>query len=134
MIKDISKEHFTIYRCSICGNIIVKLSDSGLTPQCCGRDMYELSPGEKEASEEYHIPICSFDGKKLTINVGEKAHPMNSAHYIEWIMVRTSHGFYVHRLHPDSNPDTCFKLCHDEQIIKVYAYCNLHGLWSGDSL
>ncbi|MGL5346438.1 MAG: desulfoferrodoxin family protein, partial [Peptostreptococcaceae bacterium] len=27
------------------------------------------------------------------------------------------------------NPIVDFKICEDEKVVEVYAYCNLHGLW-----
>ena len=30
-------------KCETCGNVIAMIKDSGVTPQCCGQDMVEVS-------------------------------------------------------------------------------------------
>lgn len=48
------------YLCPVCGNVLVKIEDSGVTPHCCGREMVELEPGTTDASLEKHVPVLSF--------------------------------------------------------------------------
>lgn len=132
MKKTLNNEFQEFYLCSVCGNLIIKLNDSGISPQCCGRDMNELVPNNTEFDFEKHIPVCHLEGSRLIVNVGENEHPMTPDHYIQWIFVKTSKGAYVKYLTADDNPDACFKLCHDEEIKEVYCYCNRHGLWKSD--
>ena len=40
------------YRCSHCGNIIVKLKDSGAPVSCCGDVMAQLQPGTSDGAHE----------------------------------------------------------------------------------
>lgn len=129
MKKETDSNGQTFYICNVCGNVLIKLTDSGLTPQCCGRDMSTAVPNEKDASVEKHVPDIRFDGNKLMIQIGESAHPMTPGHYIEWIFVKTSGSSYIRYLTPDSEPTACFKLCKDETALMIYAYCNIHGLW-----
>lgn len=41
----------TFYKCPFCGNVIVKVVDSGITPYCCGFEMVEIE--EKNAEFEH---------------------------------------------------------------------------------
>lgn len=119
----------TFYKCNVCGNVMIKLTDSGLTPQCCGRDMEKMIPNEKDAIIEKHVPYVKCDGNKLNIQIGETLHPMSADHYIEWIFVKTSKSSYIRYLSPECEPTACFKICKDEKPVAVYEYCNIHGLW-----
>lgn len=120
---------FRIYRCSVCGNIIVKLNDSGIDPQCCGRDMTELKPGEGDGNPLRHVPVWWMEGCKVHVTVGEEPHPMIDSHLIQWILIITNQGMYAKYLTPDSDSEACFKICKHENVQKVLAYCNIHGLY-----
>lgn len=119
------------YYCTVCGNIIEKVHDSGLIPTCCMREMEELEAGAVEASTEHHIPMCEKNGKKVDICVGQKPHPMEKDHYIEWIEVVTDKGVYRRHLSPGDEAKAHFHLLGNENILCVYAYCNKHKLWQG---
>ena len=47
-----------------------------------------------------------------------------------WIALETNAGVQIHYLKSGEEPKATFALTEEEQIKKVYAYCNLHGLWS----
>ncbi|MCQ2511012.1 MAG: desulfoferrodoxin [Lachnospiraceae bacterium] len=126
------------YRCNPCGNLIEIIDPSGVTPVCCGEDMEELIPGTTDGAKEKHIPVCiegSYDFpepapmKTLTIHVGELPHPMTEAHYIPWIAIETTQGIYRKHLTPSQKPEVRFILHKDEEVLEIYSYCNLHGLW-----
>lgn len=120
------------YRCEICGNIIVKLEDSGMKPYCCGRVMTLMEPGTVDASLEAHVPVWKMEGNKLIVTVGCKDHPMTESHQIKWIFIKTNKGSYTIFLTPKDRPEACIKLGHCERLCAVYSYCNLHGLWKAD--
>lgn len=63
----------------------------------------------------------------VKVKVGEKEHPMEEKHYIEWIEVITENKVYKKYLKPGEKPEAEFKL--DEEVVKVRGYCNIHGLW-----
>lgn len=117
------------YVCEVCGNIVEKVHDSGNELMCCMRTMQELKPGETDGKHEFHVPVCNLKKKVLEVRVGEKPHPMEKAHYIKWIEVRTDKGLMRKYLNPDDEPVAYFHLCDDENVCGVYAYCNLHKLW-----
>ena len=80
--------------CRRCGNLIEMINDSGVTPICCGTDMNELTPNSVEAATEKHIPVVEIDGNIAKVTVGSTLHPMEEAHYIEW-MVRNEVTHYI---------------------------------------
>ena len=116
------------YICEKCGNIIGKIHDSGVSVICCGQKMTRLEAGTVEASREKHIPVVSYDGKRVKVNVGSVTHPMTDEHHISWIYLETDKGGARKTLNPTDAPEVEFALG-DEVPVAVYAYCNLHGLW-----
>ena len=127
-----------IYKCNICGNIVVMLDDKGVIPNCCGDSMTLLEAGVSDGKTEYHVPAVAIDRSKVTVSIGAEPHPMTDEHYIEWILLETNTGFHVTYLKDtDLNGISslaekavaCFKLSDNECAICAYAYCNRHGLW-----
>lgn len=115
------------YECSICGNVVHKVVDSGMQLVCCGQEMVELIPGTVEASVEKHLPYVTWiDEKTLRVQVGSVAHPMLEAHHIEFIYVETETGGI--RVDLTDQPEAVIALG-DDKAVAVYEYCNLHGLW-----
>lgn len=130
MKNNCERKDLMFYKCPVCGNIIVKLVDSGLVPQCCGRDMEVIEAGTTDASIEKHVPVFSMDGCKVVVKIGEEEHPMTDDHHILWIIANTTTGFHAKQLCPEDDPEACFKLCKGEELISIYELCNLHGLWT----
>lgn len=115
------------YKCSICGNVVQKVVDSGVSVVCCGQKMVELIPGTVDASVEKHLPhVTWIDEKTLKVQVGSVAHPMIEAHHIEFIYVETEKGGI--RVDLTEKPEAVIALG-DDKAVAVYEYCNLHGLW-----
>ena len=50
-------------------------------------------------------------------------------HYIEWIALETKQGNQRKALKPGEEPKACFAVCEGDEVVAVYAYCNLHSLW-----
>lgn len=117
------------YICKRCGNIIEMVKPSGVPVVCCGEPMTELVPGTVEAAVEKHIPVYEVKDGKVSVTVGSVEHPMAPEHYIEWISLQTKQGFQRKALKPGDAPKACFSLCEGDEVVAVYAYCNLHGLW-----
>ena len=128
-IKEKFMKSLKIFRCEVCGNICVKLVDSGVPMVCCARPMKALTPNTVDAASEKHKPVVKIDGNNITVQVGEVLHPMTKEHYISMIIVETNKGFMVKNLTPNNEPNAEFVLYNDEKLINTYAYCNLHGLW-----
>jgi len=72
-----------------------------------------------------------WEGKDnlVQVTVGAVEHPMLPEHYIEWIAIHTTGGNQRKKLQPGEPPKACFALCPGEEVLEVYAYCNLHSLW-----
>ncbi len=121
------KQHF--YICQHCGNIVAMIRDCGVPIYCCGEEMHPIEPGITEASGEKHIPMYELDGRKVSVKIGSVEHPMNPAHYIEWICLETRHGVQYRVLTPEDKPVACFSLCDGDEVVGIYAFCNQHSLW-----
>ena len=117
------------FKCEHCGNIIALVKDKGVPVFCCGQKMTELIPGTVEAAHEKHIPVYTVEGDTLNVKVGSVTHPMQDVHYIEWIALETKNGYQMKELNPGDAPEATFKLADGDEVVAVYGYCNLHGLW-----
>lgn len=117
------------YRCVHCGNIIVKVHDSGVPVVCCGEPMQELVPNTTDAAQEKHVPVIAADGSTITVSVGSVAHPMEDDHYIEWIGIVTDKSAQVTFLAPGQDPKAVFALA-EGKVVAAFEYCNKHGLWT----
>ena len=117
------------YRCSICGNIIVKIIDSGVNPVCCGKSMEELVAKTSDMGMEKHVPaVTKIDDHTLKVEVGSVPHPMVDEHFIQWIYLETETGGQFVNLTPQSQPVALFDISQCKPVA-VYEFCNLHGLW-----
>ncbi len=119
------------YRCRHCGNVTAALVDAGVTPSCCGEPMERLVAGTTDGAREKHVPVISREGDVVHVRVGETAHPMLSAHYIQFVALSTEGGLQVRFLHPDEAPEASFSVPDGEPVV-AYEFCNLHGLWSSE--
>lgn len=117
------------YRCEHCGNIVTFLNNTGVPVMCCGQKMTELVPGTVDASVEKHVPVYTVEGGVVTVTVGAVEHPMLPEHHIEWVSIHTREGNQRKGLRPGEKPTVSFALCEGDEVLAVYAYCNLHGLW-----
>lgn len=116
------------FRCKHCGNIVEKLYDSGVSVVCCNEDMEELVANTVDAAQEKHVPSVSIVDNMVQVQVGDVIHPMEDKHYIMWIYLHTKNGGQRVDLLPGEEPKAVFALG-DDEVIAVYEYCNLHGLW-----
>lgn len=121
------KEH-RFYRCNHCGNIIGVIHNAGVPMICCGEKMEELVANTVDAAKEKHVPAVTKDGNLIHVEVGSIAHPMEEKHYIQWIYLQTKKGGQRKSLSPGEEPKASFALV-DDEVVAVYEYCNLHGLW-----
>ncbi len=117
------------YICEHCGNIITMVKDAGVPLMCCGQKMKEITPGTTDAAVEKHVPVYKTEGSLVTVTVGSTEHPMMPEHYIEWVCLLTKQGEQRKTLQPGDKPVVQFALCDGDEVVAVYAYCNLHSLW-----
>ena len=92
--------------------------------------MQELIPNTVQAAVEKHKPVLHNNGDKVTIQVGSVEHPMTDEHYIQFVVVELNDRNGIIHLKPGQKPVVELQLKPGQKINKVYAYCNLHGLWS----
>lgn len=120
------------YFCPICGNVILRVVNSGVTPVCCNHPMLELKPNTIDASQEKHVPVITKLGQgHYRVSVGSEPHPVTDEHHIDFLYLATEHGGQLRSLTVGESAVADFTDCEDP-IIGAYAYCNLHGLWYAD--
>lgn len=126
-----------MYRCPICGNVIMKLVDSGVVPSCCGHEMQLLIPQTKDETaetQEKHMPDVQLLGDcTLRVEVGSTPHPMSPDHKIDFILLETEHGAQIRYLNTTNKPTATF-YCGRDKPVSIYALCNIHGLWQQQHL
>lgn len=120
------------YICEHCGNLVGMVHNAGVPMMCCGQKMTKLEPGTSDGAHEKHVPVFTVEGNKVTVTVGSVEHPMLENHYIQWIALETKKGAQRKILNPGEAPKAEFMLTDDDEVVAVYEYCNLHGLWKAE--
>ena len=120
------------YVCNHCGNIVQFVKNKGVPVVCCGEKMSELIPGTSDGAVEKHVPAVKVEGSRVTVTVGSVEHPMQDAHYIEWVILETEKGYQKVDLKPDQPPVAEFVVPEGDKPVAAYEYCNLHGLWKAE--
>lgn len=118
------------YKCEVCGNIVCKIEDSGTSLSCCGRQMHELRSASTDGALEKHVPVHEYMGDVICVKIGEEPHPMEKSHYIDFVVLETTQGFSLKKIRDSENPITYFRINPEENVVNIYIYCNLHGLYS----
>ena len=120
-------KNLEIYKCSVCENIVEVVHDGVGQLVCCGQPMELQKENSVDASLEKHVPIVLEKDGKIIVRVGEIDHPMEEAHYIEWIELVCAGKTCRKTLKPGDEPSAIFMTdCSD---YSVRAYCNIHRLW-----
>ena len=116
-------------KCAKCGQIISVIKDTGVPIIYCGEPMQEIKAGMSDGAKEKHVPVYENSDNMIRVNIGIEDHPMEEEHYIEWIAVVTKFGYQRKNLKPGNVPHAVFSLVDGDEVVSVYAYCNIHGLW-----
>lgn len=116
-----------IYKCEACGNIveIMHAGDGDLV--CCGSPMKLMKEGTSDGAKEKHVPVIEKTANGYKVKVGAVPHPMEDAHYIEWIELIADDKSYVRFLKPGEPAEAEF--CIQADKVTAREYCNLHGHW-----
>ena len=117
------------FKCGLCGNIATLLVNKGAPLSCCGTVMNLLEANTVDASTEKHVPIINRRKNEIIVSVGSTLHPNDNEHHISFIALHTDAGVQYRMPKIGTDPISVFCLQNDEQVIAVYEYCNLHGLW-----
>lgn len=120
-----------IYKCEVCGNIVEVLHAGQGELVCCGQPMKLFEENTVDAAREKHVPVVEKTGSAYRVKVGDVAHPMEDKHYIEWVQVLADDHAYRIFLAPGQTPEATFEVQADK--VTAREYCNLHGLWKGES-
>lgn len=116
--------------CEHCKNIVSLVRDCGVPIYCCGEKMKEMENGVSGASKEKHVPVYEKENGKVSVSVGEISHPMTENHFIEWICLETDKAIQFKKLKPNMPPKAEFLIFEDEEIRKIYSFCNEHSLFN----
>lgn len=114
------------YQCNDCNGVLLEMN--GTLTQYCDHSQALLHPNTIDASKEKHIPVLEFKENHLRVKVGNAPHPMTTDHSILWIFVQTRTGGQYVLLTPETPPAADFTVASID-VIRVYAYCDVHGLW-----
>lgn len=120
-----------VYKCDICGNIVELFISGGGPLACCGAPMQLVEENTVDASKEKHVPVIEKSDGKVTVKVGSIPHPMEEAHYIQWIEVIDGDKISRKMLKPGEAPEATFCVKSDKVVAREY--CNLHGHWKAEA-
>ena len=120
-------QNLEVFRCEECRNIVEVLHAGGGPLSCCGQPMKLLKEGTSDGAREKHVPVVEKTATGYKVKVGSVPHPMEAAHFIQWIELVADGVSYLRFLQPGAPAEAEFTLKADQ----VYAreYCNLHGHW-----
>jgi len=119
-----------IYKCAKCGNIVEVLHVGAGELVCCGEPMELIIEKNEDEGKEKHVPVVEKTENGVKVKVGSVPHPMEEAHYIEWIEIVADKKSYRKFLSPGNAPEAEF--CIEAENITAREYCNLHGLWKSN--
>jgi superoxide reductase len=117
-----------VYKCGLCGNIVEILHPGAGALVCCNERMALLTENTVDASREKHVPVIEIGATSITVKVGSVTHPMEAAHFIEWIELIADGKVYRQQLQPGQAPEATFPVIASQ--VSAREYCNLHGLWA----
>lgn len=120
-------EKLQVYRCNVCGNIVMVLHPGAGTLVCCNQPMQLLEEKTEDVGKEKHVPLIEKMGEIVKIRVGSIQHPMEEKHYIEWIELKTDDEISIKFLKPGDRPEAEFRTTSEK--LSAREYCNIHGLW-----
>lgn len=119
-----------VYKCSICGNIVEVMHAGAGALVCCGKNMELMTENTVDAATEKHVPVIERGDGVIRVKVGSVSHPMDEAHYIEWIELIADDKVYRKFLKPGQTPEATFNLTAEK--VTAREYCNLHGHWTAN--
>ena len=102
-----------VYRCNVCGSIVQLLHVGGGSLVCCGQPMELLPEKTEDAGFEKHVPVIKKVEGGVRVKVGSIPHPMEEAHFIEWISILVDEKIYTRFL------DGLRELNNEEAILRV---------------
>lgn len=120
------KDVFSYAICPECKTVVTDVLGSTENLCCCGKPLKKLTANTVEASAEKHIPVVEVMDGELAVRVGSIEHPMTKEHYIMWVSQVADNRETKVIMFPEQDTTVRFPYIRN---CKIYAYCNLHGLW-----
>ena len=121
------EKRLQVYKCGVCGNIVMVMHAGGGTLVCCDEEMNLLEEKTADSATEKHVPVIERVDGGVKIKVGSVPHPMEDKHFIEWIELQADDAAYVQFLKPGGAPEAVFRA--DAAGVSAREFCNVHGLW-----
>lgn len=106
------------YVCPLCGNVIFAAGNAEIS--CCG---IHLPPLYAEPADEAHGAAVELIENEYYITMD---HPMTKDHFISFLAHVTGERVQIVKWYPEQNAETRIPRVRRG---KLYAYCNLHGLF-----
>jgi superoxide reductase len=119
-------QRLQVYKCDVCGNIVEVLHEGQGDLVCCGKPMKLMDEQTADATVEKHVPVVEKTADGIKVTVGSVPHPMEEAHFIEWVQIMAGGNAYRIFLKPGMAPEGLFKS--DIGEVTAREYCNVHGL------
>ena len=116
-----------IYKCEKCAVLVEVMSSGQGTMSCCEQPMKLMKEGTTDGAKEKHVPVVEKTANGYKVKVGSVAHPMEEAHWIQWIELVADGVSYTRFLKPGDAPEAEF--CVSGSNVYAREYCNLHGHW-----
>ncbi len=107
-----------IYVCPVCGNVIQTTGAAAVS--CCGVTLPPLEPEEPDQDHEIRVEMIE---NEYFISL---QHPMTKEHYISFLVAVSDQRMEFVKLYPEGGAEARFPI---NGVIKIYAYCNRHGLF-----
>jgi len=120
-------ERVQVYKCNVCGNIVMVLNAGRGQLVCCGQPMELLKEKTADIGLEKHVPVVEVSGDRVLVKVGSVPHPMEEKHYIQWIELLADGSSHIKFLKPGERPEAEFRV--KAEKLSAREYCNIHGLW-----
>ena len=107
-----------LYVCPVCGNVVQAIGEAVVS--CCGITLPPLEAEEADGDHPIRIERVE-DEFYVTVE-----HPMEKDHYISFLAAVSDQETQFVKLYPEGAAEARFKA---RRILKLYAYCNRHGLF-----
>ncbi len=124
-------KQFEVYKCEKCGNLLEVMYGGAANPDCCGQPMKLMKEGTSDGAAEKHVPVIEKTANGFKVKVGSVPHPMEAAHWIQWIEIIADGRSYHKFLNPGDAPEAEF--CIKADSVTAREYCNLHGHWKAEA-
>ena len=123
-------QRMEVYKCEVCGNIVEVFHGGVGELVCCGKPMGLLKENTVDAAQEKHVPVIEKVEGGYKVAVGSVPHPMEEAHYIEWVELIAGETVYRRHLKPGEAPEATFLI--EARGVTAREYCNVHGHWKSE--